>query len=289
MAISAQGAAFLYYYENRNREAYRCFRGQIQDGRAHFHSQAELCVALSGTVAFSVCDKTYEAERGDVFVFFPYQVHSCVCGAEILQILVDHRLTPEYHCAFTELWPVSPLLPRDAKLPILRSLMDGLSELYANRCSDRYGEISLRGCVIAIWGEILSMLRLEKSDSRSDYGLFQRAIRYCVENYNDTDITLNKAAQELNINRTYLSSLFKHNLNCGFNIYLNHLRIVHVCYLLAEERSSITEAAFSSGFANLRTFNRVFRKQVGMTPSSYRLQAGSGGFMLAPPSEKMPI
>lgn len=279
----------MYYYENLNREAYRCYRGTIPLETGHFHSQAELSLVLSGNISLTVCEKSYEAQTGDVLVLFPYQAHRYGGCGEVLQINVDHRLTPEYHKAFTELWPEQPLLSYEAELPVLHRLQDKLPELYERRRGDPYGEIAFRGCLIAIWGEVLAALRLQKSTSHSDLGLFQNAIRYCIENYNDPSLTLGGAAKELNINRTYLSSLFGRNLGCGFHTYLNHLRIVRACYIIAEEKSSVTEAAFASGFANLRTFNRVFLKQAGMTPTAYRKSAAGGSYTLAPPSENMPF
>lgn len=279
----------MYLYENRNREAYRCYRGTVPPETGHFHSQAELCLVLSGNISLTVCENSYEAQTGDVLVLFPYQAHRYSGGGEVLQLNVDHRLTPEYHKAFTELWPASPLISSQAELPVLRRLQDKLPELYGCRRDDPYGEIALRGCLIAVWGEVLSALRLQKSTTRADFGLFQSAVQYCIENYNDPSLTLGRAAKELNINRAYLSTLFGRSLGCGFHTYLNHLRIVRACYIIAEEKSSVTEAAFASGFANLRTFNRVFLKQAGMTPTVYRKSSSGNSYTLAPPSENMPF
>ena len=52
------------------------------------------------------------------------------------------------------------------------------------------------------------------------------------------------------------------------------LRIEHACSLL-ENGDNITEAAFSSGFSSIRTFNRVFVENMEMTPREYMKLAKS--------------
>lgn len=68
------------------------------------------------------------------------------------------------------------------------------------------------------------------------------------------------------------------NLSRGFMLYtgmkigdfVNQLRIRDAMVQLKGTEKSIIEIAFSTGFESLRTFNRVFVKINGVTPSSYR-------------------
>ena len=61
-------------------------------------------------------------------------------------------------------------------------------------------------------------------------------------------------------------------LKMGFNDYVNSLRISNACKQLIKSDASITEISENVGFNTLRTFNRAFMKQTGMTPSEYRKQ-----------------
>ena len=60
-------------------------------------------------------------------------------------------------------------------------------------------------------------------------------------------------------------------LRMGFNDYINSLRVSNACKLLRKTDLSITEISERVGFNTLRTFNRAFSKQMGMTPREYRL------------------
>ena len=57
-------------------------------------------------------------------------------------------------------------------------------------------------------------------------------------------------------------------MKISFTDFINGMRVEHACSLL-EQDSDITEAAFSSGFSSLRTFNRAFLKAMNMTPREY--------------------
>ena len=58
----------------------------------------------------------------------------------------------------------------------------------------------------------------------------------------------------------------------NFEQFLNIYRADYARDQLLHTNASITDIAHSSGFQTVRTFNRVFLEQTGMTPSAYRDQ-----------------
>ena len=64
-------------------------------------------------------------------------------------------------------------------------------------------------------------------------------------------------------------------LHIGFNDYINSLRVSNACKHLLKTDLSITEISEIVGFNTLRTFNRAFVKQMGITPSDYRTKKQS--------------
>ncbi|MBQ8003086.1 MAG: AraC family transcriptional regulator [Clostridia bacterium] len=71
------------------------------------------------------------------------------------------------------------------------------------------------------------------------------------------------------VSKYTLSRLFNTKLKDGFNDYLNSLRVRNAIELM-ETGKSISECAYESGFENLRTFNRAFKKVMGICPSAWR-------------------
>ena len=66
-------------------------------------------------------------------------------------------------------------------------------------------------------------------------------------------------------------------LHMGFRAYLNALRIDRARRYLRVTSRPIEEIAAACGFANLRTFDRVFFERCGCTPRDFRKAAAALG------------
>ena len=60
----------------------------------------------------------------------------------------------------------------------------------------------------------------------------------------------------------------------SINSYITTLRLKNANYLLMHGKG-ISEAAYESGFQNLRTFNNSYQKQFGMSPTEYIKRGGN--------------
>lgn len=92
---------------------------------------------------------------------------------------------------------------------------------------------------------------------------------YIENNYAD-DISQQDVAEHTGINATYLSRLFTTHTNTTFTKYLNAFRVEKTLQDLKWTDASITEIYLRHGFNSAKTFNRVFRGLMGMSPREYR-------------------
>ena len=99
--------------------------------------------------------------------------------------------------------------------------------------------------------------------------IVERMIDY-INNHLQEDISLNDLAELCNLSPSYVSRLFKENLNIGFLEYLNTLRISRAKKLLKETKITIEQIGFQVGFRNVRSFMRTFKQYENMTPGQYR-------------------
>ena len=60
----------------------------------------------------------------------------------------------------------------------------------------------------------------------------------------------------------------------SFLDYVANKRIAQACSLLSETEMSVQEVAAATGYLNDITFRRLFKKQIGVTPSEYRQRGG---------------
>ncbi|MNI55836.1 HTH-type transcriptional activator Btr [compost metagenome] len=83
-------------------------------------------------------------------------------------------------------------------------------------------------------------------------------------------IYLDVLAEKLKMSSGYLSSYFKGKTGKNIVDYINETRINKATSLLADNNIKILDAAQAVGYQNISSFNRMFKKYTGLTPSEYR-------------------
>jgi len=95
-----------------------------------------------------------------------------------------------------------------------------------------------------------------------------QAIQLILEHYRN-GITLEQAAGEIGLHPSYLSRIFKEEVQATFSEYLNKVRIAAACKLLESGQYSIKEISGQVGFATHNYFFKVFKELNGITPHAY--------------------
>lgn len=91
-----------------------------------------------------------------------------------------------------------------------------------------------------------------------------------VNDHSAESLTLNDVARRFGFSKYHFSRLFRDFTHSTFHQYLINLRISHAEALLVNCELSIMDVALMSGFSSISTFNRVFREQKLMSPTTYR-------------------
>ena len=95
--------------------------------------------------------------------------------------------------------------------------------------------------------------------------------------YRNPDLTLPDLAERLGTTPHKLSEVLNAELSQTFYDFVNSYRVEDVRRRLAKADSrnqNLLTLAMDAGFASKSTFNQVFKKQTGQTPSAYRQTAG---------------
>lgn len=111
---------------------------------------------------------------------------------------------------------------------------------------------------------------LVKNHSMKGYSQLIRKILTMVDTSLTADLTLNSLATELNVNSSYLSTLFKKETGSTLTEYVNRKRIEHAILLLNSTNMQIQTIAQHCGISDVNYFTKVFKKQIGKTPKEYR-------------------
>jgi AraC-like DNA-binding protein len=127
-------------------------------------------------------------------------------------------------------------------------------------------------------------LSLRRSAQTPSMLLRPRVRQFILSHLNDPDLSIDRIASAMGCSKRYLHQVFAAE---GITIerHIWRLRIEHCCVALAERdqsEKSISAIAFEWGFNSSAHFSRLFKAQVGMTPTSYRRNPAA----LARPGDK---
>lgn len=117
---------------------------------------------------------------------------------------------------------------------------------------------------------ILTYCVMVRKLNRQTYSpIIQKIIAY-IETDVSTDLSLKTFAKYLNINASYLSTLFSKEVGMPLSEYVNNSRIFHAKKLLLGTDLPIKSIAEQCGFSDTHYFSRVFRKHENISPNVYR-------------------
>ena len=88
----------------------------------------------------------------------------------------------------------------------------------------------------------------------------------------DADLTLASLAKELKIPPDHLSQVINSELSVNFYDFINGYRVKEAQKRLLDPKNrvySILGIALNAGFNSKASFNRIFKKHIGITPSQY--------------------
>ncbi|MBQ8005767.1 MAG: helix-turn-helix transcriptional regulator [Clostridia bacterium] len=259
-------------YEIKKEEFY--FRTEGENSRIklecspHMHYQIEVCLLLEGETLAYIDSVEYRMKAGDLCIVFPNQVHQfkTLKKEKYFLVILNPDMLPELSEEFGGRCPESSLI-RSEDLPKgAKEMMRKMGEIGAEK--NEYKNIILKGVLLTFLGELMGHLSLTDVKSVSSHAL-KTVVNYCARNFS-RDLSLGILEEELHISKYYISHLFSMKLKVRFNDYINSLRISDACRQLRQTDKTITEISECVGFNTLRTFNRAFVRQTGMSPSEYR-------------------
>ena len=107
--------------------------------------------------------------------------------------------------------------------------------------------------------------------------LIQRVRNYIERHYCE-QISLSEVADLMDVNPTYLSSIFESEQGESYSKYVLRLRIERAALLLRTHPvGNISDIATDVGYLSAKHFISVFKKYYGMTPSEFRARFAASG------------
>jgi len=227
----------------------------------HFHTNIEFCHVFDGELEVKLNGKQYLLKKDDNILILPRQNHSfvtnnysksylCVFSSDFVMAFYGKMQNTKQSYAF--------------KNPVFGNIT--AQEIEAFMCSNcLYFQKSFfyKLCSYACQNGLQSM------EDDANFTIDKRIIEFITLNFSQ-NITIKSLSRQFGYNEHYLSSFFQKTFDCGFNTYLNNIRLNHALKILIETTKNITQISIDCGFGSIRNFNRAFLKKFNTTPKKYR-------------------
>jgi YesN/AraC family two-component response regulator len=111
---------------------------------------------------------------------------------------------------------------------------------------------------------------LVKTHSMKKYSPLVQKVITLVDFDITADLSLSRQAETLNVNASYLSTLFKKETGITLTEYVAKKRIKQAAFLLTSTNLQIQTVAQNCGIYDVNYFTKLFKKHTGQTPKEYR-------------------
>lgn len=253
----------MLYYENRVSD-FHVTRVSNWEFFPHAHHNMEILVCTSGIIGVGCRDRTCNLAPGDMMIAFSHDIHSYIKTGEgegVLMI-INPQVLPLFKARFQERRYDNFLIGGGG---FYISVAEAICHEYL---TDRKREI-LVGYLYVLLGTAFKTLPFTAAGPGISEDLFSNVMEYLSEHFSEP-ISLKTVAKNFGVDPCHLSRTFTKRLSYGFLKYLHMLRVEYAKNLLKNSDMKMSEIMVKSGFADQKTFNRVFRELVEMAPGEYR-------------------
>lgn len=163
---------------------------------------------------------------------------------------------------------LNTLLRKTAEAGAVHPLhIDSLSSRFARKIES----LTSKDAIYALQKKMIyKYCLLVKNHSMKGYSLLIQKVLTRIDSDLTADLSLKTEAELLNVNSSYLSTLFKKETGSTLTEYVNRKRIDHGIFLLNSTNLQIQAVAQQCGMPDVNYFTKTFKKFVGKTPKEYR-------------------
>lgn len=247
-----------------------------------FYKNMRLYVLLEGSITLTLHGKREVLGANTLFLAGSFKEETVTLGEDTLGavLVIPEQLLSEY----ADLLQISFICDSRKKdhrpyetlrACLKQSLSLSFDSTSLGRLRREESDCRIIACLLEHFTEAVPDGRLLSKEDREEY-----ILRYIHHNYR-RQFTLLELSDRLGLSVPYLSRYIKGRMGCGFNTYVNRIRLQYAMEEMAGGEKSFLKAAVNHGFANTASFQRIFQDVYGVLPSEYRLnlekQTSEGG------------
>lgn len=257
---------------------------EIEAFPMHWHDEIEVTLVKSGVMKIFINEEPFEIKAGEAVIINSGDCHYTVpTDAETVSLIFSPSLLSGTATSDRVISELKERLGRNSKSTLewksedRTALLSIFSELEILEKDSFSYELLVRAAIFRLCVLIgderhnpiaETSVRNENSKTRDRIA---NVFRYIEEHYMNP-LSLPEAAEASGYVPTYFSRVFKTCTGMTFYDYLTIYRIRKAEVQLVKTNDSISKIASASGFSSVKTFDRVFKEQVGISPLRFRKQ-----------------
>jgi len=255
---------YMYYYGTSSCEPGHTFEPTVRDHYVfHYITKGE------GTLIID--NREYELRENQGFLLCPCAVSKYIASETNplhFSWIGFHGLNALFYMKLANLSAENPIFTYD-KDNQLRNCLYEIEKLQSDRSFGT--SLRMQSYLYMMFAVLIdnNTAQYVTNSKTTQYNYVRKSLEYIQENYMN-DLNVNKLAEYMNLNRSYLCSIFKKILNTSPQNYIAQYRINKACDLLKNSSYSISDISLMIGYKDYAVFQRYFKKVTGLSPNQYR-------------------
>ena len=223
---------------------------------------------LSGQGEFAYNEISYRLGKEDVFVIYPNTISSYwqdqsdpweymwfefsgIKSKLLLEKAMFSLNNPVYHC-------------KNEKI------RDGLLELFDSIQNPLAMELNSLSHLFKLLSQFINDRNFDFNIKLTQKQLSINFVKYYINmNISNNELSLTEISNQIHINPSYLSRIFKAITGTTLSKYIILVRIKKACELLETKLYSIKEITYMVGYSDPHYFSTEFSKYIGICPKKY--------------------
>ncbi len=263
-----------------DRSPYIARLGVLGNFGEHRHGDIEINYCLEGSFNVIIDKKSFNVNAGQFSLVGPMVSHEyrndINTTRKVLTIIVGISFLKKHFTKFSKIHIDTPIFTPDSSILSHKKLIELFCET-ATLCADNEErrELLIQGNLYKICDyliEITNVSETVKNSNNKDLRNvknIEKALDLIYYNYSEA-LTVDHAATVSGYGKSNFCKIFKNITGDTFHNILNKQRIEVACSLLSETNMQISEIALQVGLSEPKTFCRVFKSVMGITPGMYR-------------------
>lgn len=278
------------YLEMPHLESQFPFRTLLNDGdiltTPHWHKEMEIIYVKKGVIHMGIGEESIEVREEEFVIIASGRVHYVLASPGSMryvyqfdEMFFNDLMLDRYEVhSLRNLWKNYPYHSIRWKPEVANSVRKLLDVIFEEDQTKQYAyAFAVKGYMCLMVLEMYRNQQYNRIEKNCEYTVetsymlekLDLIFRYVEEHYVE-HITLEDAAKCVGFSSFYFTRFFKKNVGKTFMQFLNEYRIEKAKWILMNEDIPATEMVERTGLGSTKTYYRLFKEMVGMSPKAYK-------------------